>query len=184
MRQVLLIVVASCLLMGLGFAQSADQQTTSDQPAAAPPYAVPTTAEKQDLQQSLKPVYFAFDRYDLTPEDHQRLQADANWLNANPDVYVTIDGDADERGSIVYNVVLSQQRATATRDALVSLGVPADRIVFATGWGKLYPTCAQSDESCWSQNRRAHFEPWQAGSLAASKQPTVTNDAIRASLAK
>ena len=170
--------------MGVGVAQSADQQASPGQGAATPTYQPATNAQKHDLEQSLKPIYFAFDRYDLTPEDQQTLQADANWLKANPDVYVTIDGDADERGGIVYNVVLSQQRATATRDALVSLGVPADRIVFATGWGKLYPTCAQSDESCWSQNRRAHFEPWQAGSLAASKQAPVTNDAMRASLGK
>lgn len=185
MRQVLLVAAVFCLLTVSGFAQSADQQTGSEQPVVAPPYQPPTAAQKQDLEQSLKPVHFAFDRYDLTPEDQQTLQADANWLKANPEVYVTIAGDADERGSIVYNVVLSQQRAEATRDALVSLGVPADRIVFATGWGKLYPTCEQSDESCWSQNRRAHFEPWQAGSLAASKSaPAGKSDnlAVRTSL--
>jgi hypothetical protein len=62
---------------------------------------------------------------------------------------------------------LSDERAKETRDALVSMGVPESQIVFATGWGKLYPVCNQSDESCWAQNRRAHFEPWQAGSLAA-----------------
>jgi peptidoglycan-associated lipoprotein len=185
MRQVLLVAAVFCLLTVSGFGQSADQQTGSEQPVVAPPYRRPTAAQKQDLEQSLKPVHFAFDRYDLTPEDQQTLQADANWLKANPEVYVTIAGDADERGSIVYNVVLSQQRAEATRDALVSLGVPADRIVFATGWGKLYPTCEQSDESCWSQNRRAHFEPWEAGSLAASKAaPAGKSDnlAVRTSL--
>ena len=170
MRQVLLIITACCVFAGTSVGQAANQQASSDQAAATPPYTVPTATQKQDLEQSLKPVFFAFDKYELTPEDQQTLQADANWLKANPDVYVTIAGDADERGSIVYNVVLSQERAEATRDALVSLGVPADRIVFATGWGKLYPTCEQSDESCWSQNRRAHFEPWEAGSLAASKK--------------
>jgi peptidoglycan-associated lipoprotein len=70
---------------------------------------------------------------------------------------VSIAGDADERGEIVYNLTLSDHRAKATRDALVQLGIPADRIIFATGWGKLYPVCAQADETCWSQNRRAHF---------------------------
>jgi len=183
MRQVLFVAVVLCFAAGLAFAQSANQ-ATSDQQSTNPPYAVPTPAQKQDVNQNLKPVYFAFDRYDLTPEDQQTLQADASWLKANPDVYVTVAGDADERGGIVYNVVLSQQRAAATRDALVADGVSADRIVFATGWGKLYPTCDQSDESCWSQNRRAHFEPWQAGSLSASKQAPAANETTRASLAK
>jgi peptidoglycan-associated lipoprotein len=56
--------------------------------------------------------------------------------------------------------VLSDRRAIATRDALVELGVPSDRILFSTGWGKLYPVCMQSDESCWSQNRRTLITPW------------------------
>jgi len=38
--------------------------------------------------------------------------------------------------------------------------VLADRIVFATGWGKLYPVCMQAGENCWAQNRRAHFSRW------------------------
>jgi peptidoglycan-associated lipoprotein len=121
------------------------------------------------VRQNLRDVHFAFDQYDLSSEDHEHLEAAANWLKANPAVYVTIAGDADERGSVVYNLYLSDQRAKATRDALVDLGVPAEQIVFATGWGKLYPICNQSEENCWSQNRRAHFEPWQIGSVAASK---------------
>jgi len=49
---------------------------------------------------------------------------------------------------------------TAARDALVAAGVLAERIVFATGWGKLYPVCMQAGENCWAQNRRAHFSRW------------------------
>jgi outer membrane protein OmpA-like peptidoglycan-associated protein len=188
MRQVLLVSLAFCFLTGLAFAQSANPPTPSDQQSVNPRYAPPSSAQTQDVEQNLKPVYFAFDRYDLTPEDQQTLAGDANWLKANPEVYVTIAGDADDRGGIVYNVVLSQQRAAATRDALLGLGVPADRIVFATGWGKLYPVCDQSDESCWSQNRRAHFEPWDVGSLAAKNAaPTAAPSApgaISASLTR
>jgi peptidoglycan-associated lipoprotein len=120
----------------------------------------PSRAEQIDVQQNIKDVHFDFDRADLRMDDRNTLQADAQWLKAHPDVLVTIEGDADERGDIVYNVQLSEKRATATKDALVSMGVPADQIVFATGWGKLYPICDQSDESCWSENRRAHFAAW------------------------
>jgi outer membrane protein OmpA-like peptidoglycan-associated protein len=140
-----------------------------------------TPAQQQEVQQNLKDVHFAFDQYDLTSDDRQSLESTANWLKANSDVYVTIAGDADERGSIVYNLALSEKRASVTRDALVGMGVPADRIVFATGWGKLYPVCSQSDDSCWSENRRAHFEPWQAGSLNASKSPAPSGS-VSASL--
>jgi peptidoglycan-associated lipoprotein len=167
MRQFVLVSAVICGLFAGASAQSSTAQPTSDQQAGVPAYQPSTNNQEQELKHNLKDVHFAFNRYELTPDDRESLQQTANWLKANPAVYVTIAGDADERGSIVYNVYLSDQRAKETHDALVSMGVPESQIVFATGWGKLYPVCNQSDESCWAQNRRAHFEPWQAGSLAA-----------------
>ena len=123
---------------------------------SVPPSPPGTNREVADLRD----VYFDFDRSDLTMQDRQILAANAEWLKAHPEVNITIEGDADERGDIVYNVTLSDRRALATRDALISLGIPAERIAYATGWGKLYPVCQQSDDSCWSQNRRAHIERW------------------------
>jgi peptidoglycan-associated lipoprotein len=124
--------------------------------------------EQRQFQQNVKDVHFDFDRADLRPEDRTILASDAEWLKAHPDVLITLEGDADERGDIVYNLVLSGERAWSTREALVELGVPADRIAFATGWGKLYPICSEADENCWSQNRRTHFAAWPPD----SQQPT------------
>jgi len=120
----------------------------------------PSHTEQQQVQNNIKDIHFDFNRADLRPEDQSTLQSDAQWLKAHPDVFVTIEGDADERGDIVYNVQLSDKRADVTKDALVSYGVSADQIVYATGWGKLYPICSDSTESCWSENRRAHFSAW------------------------
>ena len=161
MRRIPSVAVIVIFLVGGAFAQSSNASSKQQSPPAY-------QQQAQDITNNLKDVHFAFDQYELTSEDRQSLAATANWLKANPGVYVTIAGDADERGSIVYNVYLSDKRAKATRDALVAMGVPENQIVFATGWGKLYPACKESDESCWAQNRRAHFEPWQAGSLAAN----------------
>jgi len=165
-----MISIAATLLL-VGGSLSAQTQLASrsndavamagDAAVAAPVDAIPPNpAEQREVQQNIKDIHFDFDRADLRPEDRSTLEADAQWLKAHPNTVVTIEGDADERGGIVYNVMLSEERATVTKDALVSMGVPADQIVFATGWGKLYPTCFQSDESCWSQNRRAHFAAW------------------------
>ena len=116
--------------------------------------------DQQQFAQNVKDVYFDFNRSELRADDQSALQQDAEWLKAHPDVVFTIAGQADPRGDIVYNLFLSDERALATRDALVKLGVSPQQIVFAHGWGKLYPVCQQDDESCWSQDRRAHLEAW------------------------
>jgi outer membrane protein OmpA-like peptidoglycan-associated protein len=119
--------------------------------------------DRQSFEQNVKDVYFDFNRANLTPDDHATLQHDAEWLKAHPEVTLTIEGHADPRGDISYNLFLSDTRALAARDELIKAGVPEKQILFATGWGKLYPVCQQDDESCWSQERRAHFAPWTAG---------------------
>jgi peptidoglycan-associated lipoprotein len=121
--------------------------------------ALPPTLQ-QEFQRSIKDVHFDFDRAELRAEDRAILASDAEWLKSHGDVIITLEGNADERGDLIYNLVLSGVRAITTRDALVELGVPSDRIAFATGWGKLYPVCSESDESCWSQNRRTHITTW------------------------
>jgi len=122
----------------------------------------------QAFNQNVKDIYFDFDRADLTADDHSTLQQDAEWLKSHPDVMFTIEGHADPRGSIPYNLFLSDVRALAARDELVKLGVSEKQILFAEGWGKLYPVCQQDDESCWSQQRRAHMVPWSAEAAPAT----------------
>lgn len=155
MRRFVIFVSTLCLCAGAAFAQSAAAANSDQQSSAAEP----SPHVQQAVTQNLKDIHFDFDKADLRDEDRQILQQNADWLKSNPDVTISISGDADERGDIVYNLALSHQRAETTRDALVGLGVDPNHIDFATGWGKLYPVCNQSDESCWSQNRRAHFTP-------------------------
>jgi peptidoglycan-associated lipoprotein len=128
-------------------------------PNNPPPPATPAP-QRLEFQNHVQDIHFAFNSWGLSPEDHTILQQDADWMKAHPDLLFTIEGDADERGSIFYNLYLSQERAVATRNNLESMGVNPDQILFANGWGKLYPTCEQGDESCWAQNRRSHFAAW------------------------
>ncbi|HXW89016.1 MAG TPA: OmpA family protein [Terriglobales bacterium] len=168
MKQGILITL-TVVLFGVGslLAQSRSAADPYNQPLARGGGAStvsttlpPDAAQQQLVEQNLKDVHFDFDRADLRPDDRSSLETDARWLKDHPDVIITIAGDADERGEIVYNLVLSDERATTVKDALVALGVPADQIVHSVGWGKLYPVCSESDEGCWSQNRRAHFNAW------------------------
>lgn len=126
----------------------------------------------QEFQDNVQDVYFDFDRADLSAEDRTALTKAAEWLKANPQVSITISGIADERGGVVYNLLLSHRRAEAARDALLQLGVPEAQILFATGWGKLYPACTESTEPCWSQNRRAHMAAWPEGNAWLARGAT------------
>ncbi len=101
-------------------------------------------------------VFFDYDRAELKPESRERLAKNAQWLNANPQFTVTLEGHCDERGTNEYNLALGDRRASAARDYLQSLGVTAGRLR-TISYGEERPFCAGHDESCWSQNRRAHF---------------------------
>ena len=99
-------------------------------------------------------VYFGTDEYQLDPQSKATLAAQAKWMLANPRVRASIEGHADERGTREYNMALGERRANATRDYLVSQGVPSARLL-VTSWGKERPVATGSDESAWAQNRRA-----------------------------
>ena len=99
-------------------------------------------------------IYFGTDQYSLDSASQATLAAQARWMLANPRVRASIEGHADERGTREYNMALGERRANATRDFLVSQGVPTERLI-VTSWGKERPVAAGSDETAWAQNRRA-----------------------------
>ena len=114
--------------------------------------------EAQDLMQHVKDIYFPFNIYNriTNPSD---LQADSGWLTQNTASKLWIQGYADIRGDIFYNLVLSYHRAQFVKTNLVKAGVDESRIQFATGWGKLYPVCNGTDEQCYQQQRRVDIVP-------------------------
>lgn len=99
-------------------------------------------------------VYFGYDRYDLTPEALQQLQLQGQWLNQYPNVSITVEGHADERGTREYNLALGDRRANAVRDYLVSQGVSGSRVK-TISYGKERPEVTGSDAQSWAQNRRS-----------------------------
>jgi peptidoglycan-associated lipoprotein len=101
-------------------------------------------------------VYFAFDQYDLDNEAMGTLSRNAKILK-EAGVTVLISGHCDERGTVEYNLALGEKRARAVRDYLVSLGVPAGKLM-VTSYGESKPFAYGSTEDAWAQNRRSHFE--------------------------
>ncbi|HYN19892.1 MAG TPA: peptidoglycan-associated lipoprotein Pal [Thermoanaerobaculia bacterium] len=101
-------------------------------------------------------VYFDYDEASLSEDARGRLARNAELLKAQAQFMVTIEGHADERGTNEYNLALGERRANAVRDYLSSLGVGGDRLR-TISYGEERPVCTTTDESCWSQNRRAHM---------------------------
>ena len=101
-------------------------------------------------------IYFEYDESTLSDETRQRLARNADLLKSQPQFSVTIEGHADSRGTNEYNLALGERRANAVRDYLTSLGVDGSRLR-TLAYGEERPVCTEEEESCWSQNRRAHM---------------------------
>lgn len=99
-------------------------------------------------------VLFLVDQSTLTPEATALLNRQAEWLLANPQNTVTIEGHADEQGTREYNLALGARRAASVQNYLISRGLTDARIKTVT-FGKERPLAVCSDEACWSKNRRS-----------------------------
>lgn len=99
-------------------------------------------------------VLFVVDQSTLTPEGIATLSGQARWLTTNSDYLAIIEGHADEQGTREYNVALGARRANAVREYLISQGISGARLR-TVSYGKERPVATCSDESCYSQNRRA-----------------------------
>jgi len=136
--------------------QEATARVTVVQAPPPPPAQTSNQGEAQLFAQNMQDVFFAYDSYDIEPQSQKVLQADARFLQQHPNIKFTIEGHCDERGSTEYNLALGDNRANATKQALIQLGISGDRIR-TISYGKEKPFCTESTESCWQQNRRGHF---------------------------
>jgi peptidoglycan-associated lipoprotein len=90
----------------------------------------------------------------LTPTATQTLDSQAAWLQGYPEVTVTIEGHADERGTREYNLALGDRRANAVKNYLIALNVAPVRIL-TISYGEERPAEPGHDEAALTQNRRA-----------------------------
>lgn len=101
-------------------------------------------------------VLFDFDSSVVRASEQGNVDAVASYLKSNPNVGLRVDGHCDERGTEDYNNALGERRALALRDAVIALGVEADRVITQT-FGENKPVAIGQDESAYSQNRRGEF---------------------------
>jgi peptidoglycan-associated lipoprotein len=153
-----LLLVIPGVLFTVGCQKKAVSQAKAPEPAPAPaPEPAPAPAAKPaEWNISQNNIYFEFDKSRLTPMAQDTLMRHAAWLRENPDVTVTIEGHADERGTNEYNLALGDRRADSAKDFLVDLGIPASRLT-TISYGEERPLCMDQTEECWAKNRRGHF---------------------------
>lgn len=102
-------------------------------------------------------VNFEFDKSKLLPESYPILDHAVEVLNENPNLTVEIQGHCDYVGSDQYNQKLSERRANAVKDYLVSKGISASRLT-TIGYGKTKPIADNSTVIGRAKNRRVEFK--------------------------
>jgi peptidoglycan-associated lipoprotein len=101
-------------------------------------------------------VYFDLDQSDIRSEFSAQIDCHAEYLKQFPDARVTLEGNADERGSREYNLGLGERRGNAVQGALSAAGASSSQLNVVS-YGEERPVCRQHDDSCWSKNRRVEI---------------------------
>jgi peptidoglycan-associated lipoprotein len=103
------------------------------------------------------PIFFQFDRSEITDEGIRQLDQKVDALQRNPSVRIRVEGNADDSGSDEYNMALSQRRAAIVDRYLTERGIDASRVQIVS-YGEERPACKTSEaEECRSKNRRDEF---------------------------
>jgi peptidoglycan-associated lipoprotein len=101
-------------------------------------------------------IFFDFNRSEIKPEYREVLARKADAMSQVPEIAIRIEGHADERGTVEYNLALGERRAQAAKDYLVNAGIDPARVA-TISYGEERPLVDESNESAWSQNRRDEF---------------------------
>lgn len=124
-------------------------------PAPAPAaYVAPVPMPPQKLV--LDGVNFDFDKATLRQEDIAIIDKDVTGLDKWGNVNIEVAGHTDSRGSDKYNMKLSQRRAEAVRNYLISKGIAADRLT-AKGYGESQPVADNATDEGRFKNRRVEL---------------------------
>jgi peptidoglycan-associated lipoprotein len=101
-------------------------------------------------------IYFDYNSATLTFEGEAIAQAHGQYLADHPNVFITLEGHADERGTAEYNLALAEDRAKIVSQIMGVYGVALDRIQLVS-YGEERPVALSSDEAAYSLNRRVEI---------------------------
>ncbi len=177
MKRILAAVLATAILAACSSTPTKEQDAATvedrggapvtQQPTTKPPVAIgPSTTPLDPKGVSGNPlkdpanvlskrsVYFELDSNVVKEEFKPLVAAHARYLQQNPGQKMTVQGNADERGSREYNLALGQRRADAVKQMMQLLGAKTDQIE-TVSFGEEKPKATGHDEASWNENRRA-----------------------------
>jgi outer membrane protein OmpA-like peptidoglycan-associated protein len=120
---------------------------------------VPTEVIITDTEVLLNPIYFEFNKSNITAQGAGELNKLVKVMNDNPTMVILVKSHTDTKGSASYNLTLSEHRAQSTVQYLISKGISSERIS-GKGFGSSTPKincgsgCTDEDHA---QNRRSEF---------------------------
>jgi len=165
MQKKLWIILALLIVVpGFLFTVSCQKKVQAQAPVAPPPAPAPAPAPapppapaKLDVPAFMtERIYFDFDKSMLKLDAQSLLKKKADWLKANPNTKVLIEGNCDERGTPEYNLALGERRAESAKKFLVDLGIDAKRIS-TISYGEERPVDSRHNEEAWAKNRNDGF---------------------------
>lgn len=133
-----------------------------------------TRESARGLIMNMSDVLFDFGKYTLKPDAREKLAKVSGIILSHPGLTLHVEGYTDNVGSDEFNQKLSEQRADAVRDYLVTQGI-ADSAVTAQGFGKTNPIAPNDTAQGRQKNRRVQIVVSGAGlgnQPGASPQPT------------
>jgi peptidoglycan-associated lipoprotein len=157
------VLLVAAIAVGLA---ACTKKTVPEAPVAQP--AQPTTPavvddgkygpEDLDTDACLKQrtVYFDFDQDAVKPEFQAIMACHAKYLQDRPESRITLEGNADERGTREYNLGLGERRGNAVSGALQAAGGSAGQLTVVS-YGEERPVDTASTEEAWAKNRRVEI---------------------------
>ena len=113
--------------------------------------------EIQKVMKDLSNALFKFGSFKLGETEKGYLDTVAEWIKSEPEINVEIGGHTDNVGSDSYNQKLSEQRAKAVHDYIVSQGVDKSRLSYK-GYGESEPIATNETEAGRQRNRRVELK--------------------------
>ena len=157
------VLLATSIVLALGACSKKVKEETPVADTTGPATTAPVadgryTPADLDTDSCLRQrtVYFDFDQDTLRPEFQAIMACHAKYLNDRSESRSTLEGNADERGTRESNLGLGERRGNAVSSALQGAGGSAGQITVVS-YGEERPTCNDTAESCWQQNRRVEI---------------------------